>query len=142
MNVPPMLLRRRRDGAGFTLIEVLISIVIFSLGILGTIALQARVAQFASQNVDRSRAAVLANQMVSTMWAAQSIYPSQTAVNSWQSMVATPTVSGLPNGLGSISTSASTATSPASATITITWKGPTAAASAASASYSTNVVIQ
>jgi type IV pilus assembly protein PilV len=136
MNVPPTLLRRRRDGAGFTLIEVLISILIFSLGVLGTIALQARAAQFATQNGDRSRASLLANEMVSTMWAAQTISPSNSVVSSWQTMVATPTVSGLPNGAGSIATSAS------SATITITWKAPSAATSAASASYSTTVVIQ
>ena len=136
MNVPPPLLRGRQASAGFTLIEVLISILVFSLGVLGTIALQARVAQFVVQNGDRSRASVLANEMVSTMWAAQTMSPSASAVSGWQSMVATPSVSGLPNGTGSVTTSAS------STTVTITWKGPSAAASAASASYSTTVVIQ
>ena len=132
----PAIPSRRRAHAGFTLIEVLISILVFSLGVLGTVALQARATQFAEQNGDRSRAAVLANEMVSSMWAAQTISLPTATVSAWQTMVATPSVSGLPNGAGSVSTSGG------AATVTITWKGPSVAATAASASYSTTVVIQ
>ena len=136
MKTPAIPSRRRRASAGFTLIEVLISILIFSVGVLGTVALQARAAQFAEQNGDRSRAAVLANEMVSNMWAHQSATPDSTYLTSWQTAVSTPSVSGLPNGSSKVSTTGS------SATVTVYWKGPTVAATAASASYSTTVVIQ
>ena len=136
MNTPATPGRRPRGSAGFTLIEVLISLLIFSLGVLGTVALQARATQFATQNGDRSRAAILANEMVSTMWAAQTASPSVSAVTTWQTMVSTPSVSGLPNGTGKVATTGN------SATVTVYWKGPTVAATAASASYTTTVVIQ
>jgi len=132
----PAIPSRRRACAGFTLIEVMISILIFSLGVLGTVAMQARATQFAEQNGDRSRAAVMANEMVSSLWAHQSATPDPTYLTSWTTAVATPSVSGLPNGAASVATSASTAI------VTITWKGPTIAATAASASYTTTVVIQ
>jgi len=127
--------RRRSVSAGFTLIEVLISILIFSLGVLGTIALQARVAQFTAQNGDRGRAAVLANELVSNMWANQS----QTPDPNYLSQIWAPQLNssaGLPNANYQINQTAS------GTSINIYWKGPTVAASAASASYSTTVVIQ
>ena len=136
MKTPAIPSRRRRASAGFTLIEVLISILIFSLGVLGTVALQARAAQFAEQNGDRSRAAVLANEMVSSMWAHQSATPDSTYLASWQTAVSTPTVSGLPNGSSKVTTTGN------SATVTVYWKGPAVAAAAASASFTTTVVIQ
>ncbi len=136
MKTPAIPSRCRRASAGFTLIEVLISILIFSLGVLGTVALQARAAQFTEQNGDRSRAAVLANELVSNMWAHQSATPDSTYLSSWTTAVSNPGVSGLPNGSSKVATTGN------SATITVYWKGPTVAATAASASYSTTVVIQ
>ncbi len=136
MKTPAIPSRCRHASAGFTLIEVLISILIFSLGVLGTVALQARAAQFTEQNGDRSRAAVLANELVSNMWAHQSATPDSTYLSSWTTAVSNPGVSGLPNGSSKVATTGN------SATITVYWKGPTVAATAASASYSTTVVIQ
>ena len=57
----------RRPTRGFTLIEVLISILVFSFGLLGAAAMQAVAVQAATQNGDRSRAGLLANEMVSTL---------------------------------------------------------------------------
>ncbi len=125
-----------RAQRGFTLIEVLIAILIFSLGLLGTAALQARVVQVATQNGDRARAALLANEMVSQLWAAQSATP--TALATWQTQVSTPSMSGLPNGSGTVTTNASTNT----AVITVTWRAPSAASGAQLNSYTTTVAIQ
>ena len=126
----------RRSLQGFTLIEVMISILIFSLGLMGTVALQALAVQMATQNTDRSRAAILANEMVSQLWAGQSATPTDLA--GWQAKVSNPAVSGLPNGTGSVTTTTSTNT----AVILVTWKAPSAASGAASSNYATTVVIQ
>ncbi len=137
MTTPAFLSRRPRNAAGFTLIEVLISILIFSLGVLGTVALQARVAQFAQQNGDRSRAAMFANELVSNLWANQSATPDNNWVtNNWAPRLKNPAVSGLPSASYKLSTTGN------STTIQIYWKGPSVAAAAASAAYATTVVIQ
>jgi type IV pilus assembly protein PilV len=126
----------RRRASGFTLIEVMISILIFSIGVLGTVALQARAAQFAEQNGDRSRAAVLANEMVSSLWAFQSATPDPTFLSNWKLRVSNSAASGLPNGSGSVATTGNTAV------VTITWKAPSVSNGAPSNSYATTVVIQ
>ena len=51
-----------------TLIEVLVSLLIFSFGFLGLIGMQARAVQLSTDAEDRSRAALLANDIVTTMW--------------------------------------------------------------------------
>jgi len=135
----------RRASRGFTLIEVLISILIFSVGILGAIGMQAKLQQSTTQNGDRARASMLANELASQMWARQTVDTSSdatlaTAYAAWQTRVATSTgtgATGLPNGAGSALYNSSKKTS----TITITWKAPNAAAAAASSSFSTSVVI-
>ncbi|MBW8758115.1 MAG: prepilin-type N-terminal cleavage/methylation domain-containing protein [Burkholderiales bacterium] len=129
----------RRSTRGFTLIEVLISILVFSFGLLGAAAMQAVAVQAATQNGDRSRAGLLANEMVSTLWAAQSSTPVPGDLAAWRAKVATPAVSGLPNGSGTVAACAGVANC---AVITITWKAPSAKAAAASNRYTTTVVIQ
>lgn len=62
----------RQGQEGSLLIEVLISILIFSFAILGLVAMQGRAVQFSVEGEDRNRAALLANEMVSTMWARKS----------------------------------------------------------------------
>lgn len=136
MTTPALSLRRRRWVAGFTLVEVMMSILIFSVGVLGTVALQARTAGFAEQNSDRSRASLLANEMVSSLWANQSALPDSTFYQAWQTRVGNAAASGLPNGVGTVTTTGSTAT------ILITWKSPSANKTSASARYTTTVVIQ
>jgi type IV pilus assembly protein PilV len=57
---------------GFTLIEVMVAVLIFAFGVLGIVGMQARAAQFSVQAEDRARAALLANEIVTQMWAQQS----------------------------------------------------------------------
>lgn len=66
-SCPP---RRRAAQSGFTLLETLVAIVIFSIGMLGVVALQARSIQFAVDGDDRNRAALMADGIVAAMWAA------------------------------------------------------------------------
>jgi type IV pilus assembly protein PilV len=128
---------RRRSSRGFTLIEVLISILVFSFGVLGAVALQAVAVQMGTQNGDRSRASMLANEMVSTLWAKQTASPASGDLAAWQGRVSNAAASGLPNGAGAVSSCGTNC-----ATVTVTWKAPSAKAADPSNKYSTNVVIQ
>ncbi|HEY8975915.1 MAG TPA: prepilin-type N-terminal cleavage/methylation domain-containing protein [Burkholderiaceae bacterium] len=129
----------RRSTRGFTLIEVLIAILVFSFGLLGAAAMQAVAVQAATQNGNRSRAALLANEMVSTLWATQSSTPAPADLAAWTSKIATPSASGLPNGSGTVTACTGVANC---AVITVTWKAPSAKTAAASNRYTTTVVIQ
>lgn len=63
-----MQIARRRRQAGFTLIEALVSIVIFSIGILALIALQVVSVRQSGNAKYRSDAALLVNQLIGQMW--------------------------------------------------------------------------
>lgn len=111
---------RRRAARGFTLIEVLISILIFTVGILGTLGMQVKLAQATVQNGDRARASMLADEMASQMWLKHSadIANADSAFyTAWKTRVGTPATSGLPQGSGAVSYATSTKISK----ITITW---------------------
>ncbi len=58
----------RRYQSGMMLLEALVGILIFSLGILGMIGLQAATVAAAADAQYRSEAALLANQLISQMW--------------------------------------------------------------------------
>jgi type IV pilus assembly protein PilV len=114
------------------LIEALISILIFSFGVLGLIGLEASAINVSVDAEDRNRAALFASEIASSMWLANSVTltnaqlaPQYTA---WQTSIADPTHTGLPGGTLKIVSSTSTTdtgTFPDTADITITWTEPT-----------------
>jgi type IV pilus assembly protein PilV len=59
---------KRSQGGGF-LLEALVGILIFTLGVLGLVALQGRAIAYSSDATYRGEAAYLANALVSKMWA-------------------------------------------------------------------------
>ena len=120
---------------GALLIEALIVILIFSFGLLAIAGLQAKATQVAVSAEDSNRAAMLANDLASQMWAQRSAVLPDAEVTAWQDRVSSPTSGGLPNGAGSVDVTGSVAR------ITITWKAPTASASSQSNKYTTDVVI-
>ena len=62
-----MQLRHTQTGA--FLLEALIGILIFSLGILGIVGLQAQAIRFTNDSEYRAEAVYLANRLISEMWA-------------------------------------------------------------------------
>ncbi len=108
----------RKTSLGMALIEVLVSVVLFSIGILGLLAVHARSAQYSGDSEDRTRAALLASELASSMWAQNSVSLDTTTISSWQTAVSSTSSGGLPNGAGSVSVNGSIAT------ITITWQAP------------------
>ncbi len=122
-----------------SLIEVLASILIFSIGILGLVALQTKATQISLGAEDRNRAAALANEAVSLMWTNHSgnlpaVSPSS-VYTSWVAKVAANSASGLPSGVGSVTYDSSAGTS----TVLIQWQEPSKGA--AQNQYTTVVVI-
>jgi type IV pilus assembly protein PilV len=59
----------RRTQGGAYLLEALIGILIFSLGILGIVGLQAQAIRFTNDAEYRAEAVYLANSLISQMWA-------------------------------------------------------------------------
>lgn len=139
----PIPRRSSRRARGFTLIEVLVSILIFSFGVLGAVGMQARILQSSTQNADRSRASMLANELASQMWLAKTVQVSDTAIaawyTAWQARVQDPSVSGLPNA--SSSTVTTTVNGTPTAVITIKWRPTTMASTSTDNKFETTVVI-
>ncbi len=124
------------------LLEAMVAILIFSLGVLSVIQLQAVSIRQASSAEYRSIASMLANDLVSRMWASnrapdilQTNFGSGTSGAGYTQWLATVRRSGLPNisaDLGTlptvtfVSVPAGVAGDPASsqATVTIYWKEP------------------
>lgn len=118
---------RKSAQGGVMLLEVLVSILIFSFGILGMVGMHARAAQFSTNAEDRNRASLLANEIATAMWTAGTTTLPAATITAWQARVGTAaaqvladnslaTPAGLPNGVGDVSVAAGVAT------ITITWR--------------------
>lgn len=125
-----------RRQAGLTLIEVLVAILIFSFGLLGFVGLQARAIQYSVSAEDTNRAALLANEISSSMVASQTASPSASAVAAWQARLSDAGNGGLANGVGTVATVGKVTT------ITIQWQAPGAASGANSKNrYVTQVIL-
>lgn len=112
-----------------TLIEVLVAILIFSFGLVGLVALQARALQFSSSAEDTNRASLLANEITSQMTISGTVSLPASAVAAWNARVADAPNGGLPNGTGTVAVDATTQL----ATVTVQWRSPNAASGAANA---------
>lgn len=115
-----------RQGGGL-LIEVLVAIVIFSLGLLGLVGMQASATQYSLEASDRGRAALFADDLAAQMRLARSVTLSVAQIEAWTSRVQginprtqDATGLGLPNAV--VNVDADPATNRAQ--ITITWRHP------------------
>lgn len=147
MLKPPLPPRRRVTGAGpvrrraarrvqgVSLLEVLVAILLVSIGMLGMVGLQASSVRAAVGAEDGLRASALASEIASTMWLNRSLTLSADALQAWQDRVADPASGGLPNGQGEVTLSGS------EARIAITWRPPQAKATEPDQRYVTQVLI-
>lgn len=124
---------RSRRQRGFTLLETLVAIVIFSVGLLGIVALQARTVQMSVDGEDRNRAALLADEVVAAMWSSGTASLSTADVNAWAARVS----AALPGATGTVSAPDTDGV----VTVSITWRPGSRAATESSSSYTTKVAI-
>lgn len=127
----------RRAQRGFTLIEVLVALLIFSFGVLGMVGIQAQAVQFSVQAGDRARAAMLANEIVAQMWANQSTTVASDVLTAWQARVTDAKVAGLPNAAGTVGTADANGV----VTVSVTWHPPSLATGKPDYQYVTKVVM-
>lgn len=123
MNQSLSLLRSSKSHLqrGSTLLEVLVSVLIFSFGILGLVAMQVRATQYSVDAEDRNRAALLADDLAAQMRLARTVTLPTAQITAWQTRVADATTQGLPGGTATIAVAGNTAL------ITITWQQPRSA---------------
>lgn len=107
----------RASQSGVALIEVLVSVLLFSLGILGLIGLQARAINLSVDAEDRNRAALIANDIATTMWIQRTVSIDSAA---WTTRARNLETGGLPNAEVQINSDTGANT----ADILITWHPP------------------
>jgi type IV pilus assembly protein PilV len=123
---------------GVGLIEVLVSLLVFSMGVLGLVGLQARAVQMETQAGDRTRAANLANEVVTQMWVNRSAKLSSTDLEAWNTRASAISAGGLPEGEVTVSDPDADGV----VTIKIAWRPPTRQSEGAEPmTYLTQVVI-
>lgn len=121
--LPPPPARSRRHARGAMLIEVLVAILIFSIGVMALVGLQAQMTHAQSAAKSRADATYLANELIGVMWSDTTNLGSYDACASyarcseWQDKVA----NSLPKGAGSIDVVDATT---GEVTITVRWTSP------------------
>ena len=113
--------------SGVVLIEVMVALLIFMLGVLGMVGLLVSMTRATTDSKVRADAAYLASEMVGRLWSDTANLASYDGSNcastglckEWQSKVAAR----LPKGVGSVGVTVDAA-GDAAATIVITWIGP------------------
>ena len=108
-----------KSQSGVMLIEALVAILLFSVGVVAVMGMQAVSIEQVSQAKYRTDASYLADQIIGKMWTDQPNLASYATVGyagrtSWDAVVA----STLPNGTGSITVAAP------QVTVTINWRLP------------------
>jgi len=139
LNITPRRGSARRASSGIVLIEALVGILIFALGVLGIVGLQAAMVKAQASNKFRGDAAYLASGIVGAMWSddiANNLSKYTTAgcaayarCNDWKAKVA----AALPGGSTAITVDASN-----NVTVTIGWTVP----DEGTHSYSTSGTLQ
>lgn len=111
--------RTLKSQAGVMLIEALVAILLFSVGVIAVMGMQAVSIEQVSQAKYRTDASYLANQIIGKMWLDQANIPSYATAGysgraAWDSVVGLT----LPQGTGTIAVNNSVVT------VTVNWRTP------------------
>lgn len=120
-------MQTQRSQAGAVVLEALISILIFSIGILAIIGLQAASIQDAAAAKYRTDASLLANRIIGEMWvsdktalATNFASPDGAAYKIWAASAVAPTLPGVSGDVNA----PSIAISGTNVTVTVKWQAP------------------
>lgn len=120
------------------LVEALVSILIFSFGVLGLIGLEASAINFSVDAEDRNRATLFASDIASSMWLNASVVPLAGQLATWNANIANLALpTGLPGGTVSVVTTPGTTNS---ADIVIQWT-PTTDKTSTTRQLTTRVIL-
>jgi type IV pilus assembly protein PilV len=108
-----------RAQRGMALLECLMALLIFSVGLLGLLGLEARVMNISVDSENRNRAAMLASEVASQMWLNNTVAPATPAYATLVANAANQTQGGLPGGAVAVVPVAGTTNA---ADITVTWQ--------------------
>jgi type IV pilus assembly protein PilV len=110
--------RIARDQRGMALLECMMALLIFSVGLLGLLGLEARVMNTSTNSENRNRAAMLASEVASQMWLSNTVAPSTTVYNNLVTNAGNETLGGLPGGAIAVAAAPGVLNG---ADITVTW---------------------
>jgi len=108
-----------RGQRGMALLECLMALLIFSVGLLGLLGLEARVMNISVDSEDRNRAALFAGELASQMWLNSTVTPATADYATLLASVNDQTKGGLPGGIVTVVPVAGTTNA---ADITVTWQ--------------------
>jgi type IV pilus assembly protein PilV len=117
--------RIARAQRGMALLECLMALLIFSVGLLGLLGLEARVMNTSTNSENRNRAAMIASEVASQMWLHDTVVPTAPAIVAAGANAANQTLGGLPGGAVTVTQIGTTN----AADITVTWQEVNAPAS-------------
>jgi type IV pilus assembly protein PilV len=117
--------RLARAQRGMALLECLMALLIFSVGLLGLLGLEARVMNTSTNSENRNRAAMLAGEVASQMWLNNTVDPTNGAIIAAGANASDQTLGGLPGGVVTVTQIGTTN----AANITVTWQEVTGPAS-------------
>jgi type IV pilus assembly protein PilV len=110
--------RIARSQRGIALLECLMALLIFSVGLLGLLGLEARVMSISVDSENRGRAALLASEIASQMWLNNTVLPTAAPIAALTAIAGDQTQGGLPGGVATVVQIGTTKT----ANITVTWQ--------------------
>ncbi|HEX3915302.1 MAG TPA: prepilin-type N-terminal cleavage/methylation domain-containing protein [Steroidobacteraceae bacterium] len=108
-----------RTQHGVALLECLMALLIFSVGLLGLLGLEARVMNISVDSEDRNRAAMFASEVASQMWLNNTVAPASADYTALLGNVADQTKGGVPGGVVTVTPVVGTTNA---ADINVTWQ--------------------
>jgi type IV pilus assembly protein PilV len=127
-----------RGQRGVALIESMMALLIFSVGLLGLLGLEARVMNISTDSENRNRAAVIASEVASQMWLNNTVAPATPAYTAMVANAGNQTLGGLPGGVVAVTPVGTTTNA---ADITVTWTEISDVAAGTLSTLTTRVIL-
>ena len=104
---------------GMALLECLMALLIFSVGLLGLLGLEARVMGISTDSENRGRASMIASEVASQMWLNNTVLSTAPTIAAIAANAGNQTLGGLPGGVVTVTPVGVTTNA---ADITISWQ--------------------